>query len=43
MSIDLGGTFRDFLDALFGFIGNLLTGVFGFLAELLSGLQVAVT
>ncbi len=43
MNIDLGGTFRDFLEAVFGFISNLFTGVFGFLADLLNSLQVAVT
>jgi len=43
MNIDLGGTFRDFVEALLGFISNLLTGVFGFLADLFSGFQVTVT
>ncbi len=41
--LELGGTFREFWDALFAFLSQLLSGIFTFLTDFLSGLDVSVS
>ncbi len=41
--LELGGTFRGFMDALFGFVSELLSGIFGFLTSMFSGIDIMVS
>lgn len=38
--LDLGGSFRVFMDSLFGFLNEFLSAVFGGLAGFFDGLNV---